>query len=191
MDSKGAYFCVAPVKQADAATFRPLDSGLVHNGWKQAAGGFLRAGYAVDSKSVWFCGGEGVHRLKAGDPATFVSLGNRYGHDTERVYFQNRALPEVHRATWRHWCGLLSVDQDSVFFTDKRVEGVHRASAVLLEHHDCFMDRYRLYSGGRTVSSEEYLSLLKQVEDSCAYERMGLADGSLFRRLLSEWPQHV
>lgn len=191
VDSQGAYFCIAPVKQADSASFRPLDSGLIHNESKHASGSFLRAGYAADSKAVWFCSGGGIYRLKAGDPASFVSLGNRYGHDKERVFYEDRMLPDIDRATWRHWSGLLSVDKDSVFFTDKRVEGVHRASAVLLEHRDCFMDRHRLYSGGQAVSSEQYLGLLKYVEDSCAYERKGLADGSLFQRLLSEWPQHV
>jgi hypothetical protein len=100
-------------------------------------------------------------------------------------------LPDVDRATWRHWSGLLSVDKDSVLFTDKRVEGVDRSSAVLLAVSDCFMDRYRLYSCDQPVSSEHYLGLLKYLEESCAYERKGLADGSLFQRLLSAWPQHI
>jgi hypothetical protein len=78
-----------------------------------------------------------------------------------------------------------------VFFTHKKVDGVDRASNVLLAHRDCFMDRNRLYSGETPVSAEQYLNLLKYVEDSCAYERNGLADGSLFQRLLSEWPKHV
>lgn len=190
VDSLRAYFCTAPVKQVDPLTFRPLDSGLVHNESKHTSGDFLRAGYAADAKAVWLCGG-GIYRLKVADPSLFVSLGNRFGYDKERVYFENRMLPSVDRATWRHWSGLLSVDKDSVFFTDRRVDGVHRASTVLLAHRDCFMDRYRLYSGGAEVSAEQYLGLLKYTEDSCAFERKGLADGSLFQRLLSEWPKHA
>jgi hypothetical protein len=63
VDSQSAYFCTAPLKQADPASFRPLDSGLVHNESKHCAGDFLRAGYAADSKAVWFCSGGGIIRL--------------------------------------------------------------------------------------------------------------------------------
>jgi hypothetical protein len=190
VDSSSAYFCIAPVKQANPTSFRSLDSGLTHNGSKHCSGGFLRAGYCADDKAVWFCSGGGVLRLKAAESGSFVSLGNRFGYDQDRVYYENKLIAGVHRQTWRHWSGLLSADKDNIFFAERMVEGVHRASAVLLEVQDCFMDKNRLYSGGSVISAEQYLDLLKYLEEACARERKGLADGSLFQRLLSEWPEH-
>lgn len=192
VDAKTPFFCIAPIKQADPQSFRPLDSGLVHTGSKHTSGEFLGAGYAADDKAVWFCsGGGGVLRLKAADPTTFVSLGNKFGYDNKQVFFKNKSLDGVDRATWRHWSGMLSVDKSNVFFTEKKVEGVDRASIILLQHEDCFMDRHRVYSGARAIPVEEYLSLLKYVEESCAWERNGLTSGTLFQRLLSEWPHVV
>lgn len=189
-DASSAYFCIAPIKQADVGSFRPLDSGLVR-GVFTFGDQFLHAGYVADNKAVWFCSGNGVLRLKAADPKSFVSLGNRFGHDVGRVYFKNKILPGVDRATWRHWQDLLSVDQNSVFFAERKVEDVHRASIALLQHQDCFVDRNHIYIGGKRSSVDEYLKLLNYVEAHCAFERKQLGDGSLFQRLLSEWPQHV
>ena len=96
-----------------------------------------------------------------------------------------------HRETWRVWGGqTLSVDKDSVFFTDKKVSRVDRASISLLEVSDCFMDRHRIYCGLREISAEEYLELLKLKEQRCAWEREWIASGKMFERLLDELPQY-
>jgi hypothetical protein len=190
VDANSAWFCIAPVKQADVQSFRPLDSGLAHNGSNFVSGSFLRAGYAADNKAVWFASGGGVYRLKSADPKTFVSLGNRFGYDHERVYYANKVIEGADRQTWRHWRDMLSVDKDHVYFTDMRIEGVHRPSITLLEAGNCFMDRNRLYSSMKETTSEQYLALLKYREERLAWERTAIADGSIFQRLLMQWPDH-
>jgi hypothetical protein len=187
VDAHSVWFRNGPIKHADVTTFRPLDSGFIHNGATFAAGAFLRDGYSTDGKSVWF----GVFELKTADPQSFVSLGNGFGHDRERVYFERKMIPGAHRQTWRHWRGYLSVDKDHVYWTGHKVEGVHRPSITLLEAENCFMDRHRLYSANQEITPEQYFNQLKYLEQSCARERTTIADGSIFQRLLMEWPQSV
>src|SRR5208282_390559 len=100
VDATQAYFVVSPIRDADPKTFRVLDSSLVHNGSSFVSGAFLQAGYAADANSVWFASGEGVYRLKTADPKTFVSRGNRFGYDSEHVFFERAMLPGADRLTW-------------------------------------------------------------------------------------------
>ena len=101
-------------------------------------------------------------------------------------------LPGVDRATWRHWRGMLSVDKKSVFFTNRKVADVDRASIRLLAKEDCFMDRYRIYSGDSAVSSEWYLeNMLTSLEAVCAREREWLPNGKMVEMLLTESPQNI
>lgn len=191
VDTVHAYFVCTPIRDADPGSFRVLDSSLVHNGGTGAAGAFLSAGYCADAKSVWFCSGAGIYRLKNADPGSFVSLGNRFGHDRERVFFERAVIHGVDRMTWRPWRDFLSLDKDSVFFTSKKVAGVDRPSIRLLESRDRFMDRYRIYSGATAIAPEQYADDLKRCEKACARERRWIGDGEIFDRLLDEWPQHV
>jgi hypothetical protein len=187
IDASNAYFVVRPIRDADPQSFRVLDSALV----AERLGCFLPAGYAADARSVWFCSLSGVYRIKLADSRSFVSLGNRFGYDQKRVYFEQTVLPDADRVTWRPWRGSLSVDRHSVFCYGKRVPGVDRASIWLLQVDDCFMDRHRIYSGANPISTEEYLKRLKYKEDACAFDRDWLPSGKLFERVLDEWPQHV
>src|SRR5579863_1754753 len=124
VDFSGAYFVVTLIRDADPRTFRVLDSSLATG----PLGCFLQAGYAADRKSVWFASGNGIYRINTADAKSFVSLGNRFGMDRDRVYYEHSMLPKADRTTWRHWRGLLSADKDSIFFTNKRVQGVDRTS---------------------------------------------------------------
>jgi len=188
VDAARAYFVVTPIRDADPQTFRVLDSSFA----TEPSGDFLQAGYAADATSVWFASGAGIHRLKTADPKTFASLGNRFGVDSERVYHEHAMLPGADRTTWRPWRGSLSVDKDKVFFTNKRIAGVDRASIWLLSVDDCFMDRHRVYCGAEPVSPEWYLeNMLKHDEAACAREREWLPSGKMFERILDEWPKVV
>jgi hypothetical protein len=187
VDATQAYFVVTPIKGADPKTFRVLDSSLV----TFSMGAFIASGYAADANSVWHASSQGIYRIKKADPATFVSLGNYYGCDRERVYFHATQIHGADRVTWRHWAGLLSIDKDNVFFTSKRIEGVDRPSVWLLTARDCFMDRHRIYTGGRAATPEEYLKLLNFVESSCAMERERIPCGAMFERIKFEHPSEI
>jgi hypothetical protein len=191
VDSASAYFAFSPIRDADPASFRVLDSSFVHNGASYVAGAFLQAGYAADAHSVWFASGDGVFGLKTADPKTFVSLGNRFGHDSEHVYFERGALPGVDRSTWRPWREAHSVDKDSVFFTNKKILGVDRASICLLSATGCFMDRHHIYCNAEVISSERYLAHLKYVANRCAQEQEQIPNGKMFERLLFEWAKEI
>lgn len=187
VDSKNAYFVVTPIKGADPKSFRVLDSSLEAD----SSGNFLQAGYAADNKSVWFASGAGIFRVKNADPASFVSLGNRFGYDCERVYFQHAMLPSADRVSWRHWRGNLSIDKVSVFFTNKKVSTVDRASVKLLVADDCFMDRNQIYVGITPVSVERYLEFLAFKESACANDRTSLQNGTAFECVLNEHPHEI
>ena len=185
VDSSQAYFVVSPIKDSDPKTFRVLDSSLV----AESSGNFLQAGFAADATSVWFASGEGIFRIKTADPKTFVSLGNRFSYDHERVYFERGMLPGVDRVTWRPWRDNLSVDKASVYFTNKRVADVDRASIRLLTAHGCFMDRYRIYCGASPVTVEWYLEHMLGNDDCyCTRVREYFRDSKMFDGQLNEWP---
>ncbi|HEX3626863.1 MAG TPA: DKNYY domain-containing protein [Verrucomicrobiae bacterium] len=186
VDSSHAYFVVTPIKDADPQTFRVLDSSYIPRlDW------FSNGGYVADVNSVWFASKNGIYRIKNADPKTFVSLGNGFGYDHQNVYYENAQLPGADRATWRVWRGNLSVDRDSVFFTNKKIADVDRPSIWLLTPHGCFMDRHRVYSNGVPISIEQYFECcLKFSAEHCAWERDWLSNGKLFERILDEWPKH-
>lgn len=183
VDATHAYFVVTPIPGADPKTFRVLDSSYI-----PCLDWFSNGGYAADANSVWFAG-DGIYRIKNADPKTFVSLGNGFGYDGERAYYERAMLSGADRPTWRVWRGNLSVDKDSVFFTNKRVDGVDRLSIWLLAAEGCFMDRHRVYCNGRPISVKEYIELLKHPAENCAWERKWLSNGKLFERILDEWPK--
>jgi hypothetical protein len=191
VDDTHAFFAVTPIKGAHSDSFRVLDSSLVHCGSSGAAGTFLSAGYAADSQSVWFCSGSGIFRIKSADPHTFVSLGNGYGHDRERVYFEHSMLPKADRTTWRLWRHWLSVDKNSVFFTNKRVANVDRTSIALLEAENCFIDRHQIYRGCEVITPEEYLAKLHYCKQAYDRERKSIQKGKIFDKLLNEWPHEA
>lgn len=188
VDSSRAYFVVTPIRDADPKTFRVLDSSFA----AEPAGHFLQAGYAADAKSIWFASGAGIYRLKTADPKTFVSLGNRFAVDGERVFYEHSMIVGADRITWRPWRYMLSVDKDSVFFTNKKVPDVERSSIWLLASGNCFMDRHRVYCGVQTITPEQYVEQhLKYRADLCAFEAANLPSGKLFERILDESPQVV
>ena len=188
VDAACAYFVVTPIRDADPQTFRVLDSSFV----AEPGGHFLQAGYAADATSVWFASGAGIYRLKTADPKTFTSLGNRFGMDSERIFFEHSMIVGADRITWRLWRDMLSVDKDSVFFTNKKVPDVDRASIWLLASVNCFMDRHRVYCGVQTITPAQYVEQhLKYCADGCARERETLPSGKLFDRILDEWPKVV
>jgi len=187
VDAAHAYFVVTPIGDADPQTFRVLDSSLVAGPFGQ----FLQAGYVADASSVWFASGGGIYCLKTADPRTFVSLDNRFGRDSERVYFEHSMLPGVDRATWRPWRGSHSVDKNSVFFTNKKIADVDRASIWQLTADGCFMDRNRVYCNAEAISPARYLEQLKYCADACERERDGLPSGRMLERLLDESPKEV
>jgi len=188
VDASKAYFVVTPIRNADPKTFRVLDSSLVA---MPAPGSFLRAGYATDAKSVWFASGSGIFQIKPADCRTFVSLGNRFGHDCKRVYFEHTVLQGADCQTWRPWRGNLSIDKNSVFFTNKRMDDVDRASIQLLTYDDCFMDRHRIYWGYNPISPKDYLERLQSAERSLAGERAALRNNKIFDCLFDEWPHEI
>ena len=186
-DVSQAFFATTPIKDADPNTFHVLDSSLLY----ASMGKFIGGGYAADAESVWFASSSGIKRIKKADPVSFLSLGNGYGSDGERVFFQENAIEGADRITWRYWAGRLSIDKNSVYFADKRVEGVDRPSVWLLTARDCFMDRYRIYSDGRCVAPEEYIERLEHVESACKREREQIPSGGMFERIKQEHPSEI
>jgi hypothetical protein len=185
VDAAHAYFVVTPIPDADPQTFRVLDSSYV-----RCLDWFSNGGYVADANSVWYAR-DAIRRIKTAEPKTFVSIGNRFGYDSQQVYYEHTMLPGADRVTWRPWHGNLSVDKDSVFFTNQKVPDVDRASIWLLSAEGCFMDRHRVYSNGAPISIEKYFeSCLKYTADKCAWEREWLSNGKLFERILDEWPKH-
>jgi len=185
VDAQHAYFVMTPIADADPQTFRVLDSSYI-----PCLDWFSNGGYVADAKAVWFASSKSIHCLKHADPKTFVSLGNGYGCDHERIYCERAMLPGADRLTWRLWRDQLSVDKDNVFFMNKKVAGVDRASLWLLTAENCFMDRHRVYGNGVPITIGEYATLVKFCSDRCAWECDWLASGKLFERVLDEWPKH-
>src|ERR1051325_2169494 len=185
VDAQNAYFAHTPIPDTDPNSFRVLDSARTPYG-SPGPFGFLTAAYVADANRVWFCSNR-ISKVKDADPHSFVSLGNRFGRDKDRLYFEHTAIAGVDRVTWRAWRDALSVDKDNVFFFERKVPGVDRASIALLTVQNCFMDRNRVYCNGEPISVEEYLKHLKYCEDHCAWEREWLANGKMFERLLDEW----
>jgi hypothetical protein len=188
VDAQNAYFSTTPIADADPKSFRVLDSARTPYG-SPGPFHFLTAAYVADATRVWFCSNR-ISKVKDADPLSFVSLGNRFGRDKERVYFEHTAIVGADLVTWRAWRDKLSADRDNMFFCERKVPGVDRPSIALLTAENCFMDRNRVYSNGQAVSVEEYLERLKHCEEHCAWEREWLANGKMFERLLDEWPQY-
>ncbi|ATE53285.1 MULTISPECIES: DKNYY domain-containing protein [Actinosynnema] len=84
--------------KADAATFRALDRGVVHDDLGEP----VAHGYGADRDVVVFSAGVGRPvRVAGAEPAAFLSLGGFFGHDARSCYSHGRPLRGADPGDWR------------------------------------------------------------------------------------------
>ena len=131
-DVNNLYDWEGAIKGADAETFEVLDAGVIIAA--EITSRAWACGYARDRNAVYFHDqmfGRAT-ALRGADPATFVSLRNRYGHDAESVWFDKSRIPKANPKTWVHLGRGWSIDGERVFYGTTEVAGVDAGSFTVV-----------------------------------------------------------
>ena len=110
-----------------------------------------------------------------------MSLGNRYGRDGARVFFENKAVRGADPATWFYLGNGYSLDKRSVYFEEKPVKGSDPSTFHCLPPYGyhCAIDSTGIYFMGERMSSEAYAQILEQHSAGLLRDREKILSGEL------------
>lgn len=158
-DGDKAYDWEGAIKGADATTFEVLDPGIFIA--EEIATKSWARGYARDCNAVYFHDqmfGRAT-AVRGADPATFVSLRNDFGYDSESVWYQKARLQKADPKSWVYLGRLWSMDRERIYYAEREVPGVDRKSFTVVNAPtigNLASDCERFFDADRPIDEQEF-----------------------------------
>lgn len=127
------------IKEADAASFEACDAGAQPLSIRKDAiepyMEITEKGYGKDAHNVYYMGFWGKPTVvKNADPATFVSFGDNYAKDAQRVFYEKYSLPKASPTTWDYIDKgfYYTRDGNRIYYMNRLMKGVDVETFELL-----------------------------------------------------------
>lgn len=146
-DDHLVWFLSGAVTDADAATFESLGPGTTHAFGRDARSVFHHTGTIGKPRA-----------LRGVDPAAFGRIGESFGSDGRRVYYESYLLPGAKAASWRPLNAFFSTDGKRVFYASTPIEGADAGTFEVLPGDGGWWarDRGNYYEHFRIADRQQY-----------------------------------